>query len=104
MSTEEHKPIHRRSVEEVMNRHNVDRIEEVLRSNRIEHAPSVPSGMAGTRQLTAAYFTTLPDLYFAMDDLIAKGAKVVAHLAATGGHRGASRALHPPGRRSPSRL
>jgi hypothetical protein len=33
LSTEEHKPIHWRCIQEVMNRHHVERIEEVLRSN-----------------------------------------------------------------------
>jgi predicted ester cyclase len=79
----------------------MDRLEGVLRSNRIEHAPSVPSGMAGARQLTAAYFTAFPDIHFATDDLITEGDQVVAHLTATGSHWRASMAFHPLGRRLP---
>jgi predicted SnoaL-like aldol condensation-catalyzing enzyme len=103
MFAEEHKPIHWRLIKKIMNRHNVDRIEEVLRSNFIEYAPSVLSGVAGACQLTAASFTAFPDLHLAMDDLMAEGDQVVVHLAATGTHQGASMAFHPLGSRSPSR-
>ena len=41
MSTKEHQPIHWRCIQEAMNRHNVERIEEVLRSDCIESAPCV---------------------------------------------------------------
>jgi len=84
MSTEEHKAIHRRVTEEVMNRHHVDRLEEVLKSNCIGYTPRVLSGMAGMRPLTAAYVTAFPDLHLVMDDLMAERGQVVAHLTATG--------------------
>jgi predicted ester cyclase len=101
MSTEEHKPIHRRFIEEVMNPHNVGRLEEILRSNLIEHAPSVPSGTAGARQVTAAYFTAFPDLHLAMDELIAEGDEVVAHLTATGTHQGVFHGIPLTGKQVP---
>jgi predicted ester cyclase len=97
MSTEEHKPIHWRCIKEVMNRHHVDRIEEVLRSNYIAYAPSVLSGVAGACQLTAAPFTAFPDLHLAMDDLMAEGDQVVVHLTATGTHQGGFHGLPPTG-------
>jgi predicted ester cyclase len=66
----------------------VDRFEAILRSNFIEYAPSILSGVAGAWQLTAAYFTGFPDLYLALDDLMVEGGQVVAHLTATGIHQG----------------
>jgi predicted ester cyclase len=70
MSTDENKALYRRFIEEVINRHNLDRLEAFLRPDIIEHAPGMPSGVAGARQLTAAYFTAFPDLHLAIDDLI----------------------------------
>ena len=99
MSTEDNKAIYRRFIEEVINGHNPERLEAFLTPDFIEHAPGVPSGLAGARQFTAAYFRAFPDLHLAIDDLIAEGDWVVARLTATGTHRGVFRGVAPTGKR-----
>jgi steroid delta-isomerase-like uncharacterized protein len=88
MSTDENKALYRRFIEEVINRHDLDRLEAFLTPDIIEHTPGMPSGVAGARQFTAAYFTAFPDLQLSIDDLIAEGDRGVARLTATGTHRG----------------
>jgi predicted ester cyclase len=99
MSTDENKALYRRFIEEVINGHNLDRLEAFLRPDIIEHTPGMSSGLAGARQFTVAYFTAFPDLQLAIDDLIAEGDKVVARLTGTGTHRGVFLSISPTGKR-----
>jgi predicted ester cyclase len=97
MSTKEHQPIRWRCIQEAKNRHNVERIEEVLRSDCIESVPRVHCGVAGACRLTAASFTTFPDLHLALYDPMVEGDQVVVPLTATGTHRGGFHGLPPAG-------
>jgi predicted ester cyclase len=99
MSADAHKDLYRRFIEEVVNSHNLNRLEAFLRSDVIEHGPGVPSGVGSARQYTAAYFVVFPDLHVSIDDLIAEGDMVVARLTATATDHGVFNGIPPTGKR-----
>ena len=81
-----------RYVEEVLNHHHLDRLAAYLTPDVVMHAPGVPAGLAGARQLVAGYLRAFPDLHLCIDTLLAR-------LTATGTHTGPFLGLAPTGQR-----
>jgi steroid delta-isomerase-like uncharacterized protein len=100
MSAEENKALVRRWVEEVVNKHSLAAIDELVDPNAVDHAalPGQPQGIEGIRQFFRGFFTAFPDLQATVEDIIAEGDKVVARSTARGTHRGEFLGLAPTGR------
>ena len=107
MSLEENKAVVRRHYEELFNRRNLAIAAEItspdyvehgvaaMRTTREETSPDPVEGLRNTvRWLTAAF----PDLYITVDDLIAEGDKVFAHITMRGTHEGKFQGIAPTGR------
>ena len=90
MPSEENKAQVRRFMDEVLEKKNVDAIDEYFTSDYIEHdeMPGVEPGREGLKQLLGMFFGAFPDLGVQIDDIIAEGDKVVVRVRTTGTHKG----------------
>ena len=75
-------------VEEVINHHHLDRLGAYLTSDVVVHAPDVPLGLAGARQVLASYFIAFPDFHLTIEAVLALDGDLLARLTATGTHAG----------------
>jgi predicted ester cyclase len=100
MSTEDNKALVRRFYEEVINKKKTAAIDEFIDPNQVDHAapPGIPGGIEGAKQVIAMYLTAFPDLHFTVEDMIAEGDKVVAHITARGTHQGTFMSIPPTGK------
>jgi predicted ester cyclase len=90
MSTEQNKVNYHLFIEEVMNKGNVDIIDEIASPNLIVHflPPGTPPGGASLKRHVASLRTAFPDLTITVEDLIAAGNKIVARCTMSGTQRG----------------
>jgi steroid delta-isomerase-like uncharacterized protein len=90
MSVEDNKAIIRAYVEMVWNRKQLDRAEEVVASDFIDHAPlpGQAPGLEGAKRKWAMYLTAIPDLHVTIEDLVAEGGKVPVRRSYEGTHQG----------------
>ncbi|GAA3483022.1 ester cyclase [Streptomyces yanii] len=75
-------------------------IDEIVAPDVLFHAP-VPTGAAGAqalKQVWAVLLRAFPDLHVAVEDVIAKGDRVVCRNTVTGTHLGEYRDLPPTGK------
>jgi predicted ester cyclase len=86
-------------VEDVLNRHHLDRLADYLATDVVTHAPGVGSGRAGARQLVVSLVTAFPDFHLTIDALAAMDDQLVSRLTATGTHTGTYLGLPATGRR-----
>jgi predicted ester cyclase len=87
MSTEENKAIVQRLFEEVFNQKQVDRADELVAPDYLDHGavPGQAPGLEGAKQQRwAMYFAAIPDLHATIDDLVAEGDEVVVCYTAEG--------------------
>jgi steroid delta-isomerase-like uncharacterized protein len=90
MSVEDNKAIIRAYVEMVWNGKQLDRAEEVVASDFIDHAPlpGQAPGLEGAKRKWAMYLTAIPDLRVTIEDLVAEGDKVAVRRSYEGTHQG----------------
>src|SRR5437764_164045 len=90
MSTDANKAVVRRMVEEVVQQHKVDVVDDLVTPDVVYHSmpPGMPQGVEGYRALMSAFITAFPDLQLTIDDLIAEGDRVVARFTGRGTHQG----------------
>ena len=90
MSVEDNKAIIRAYVEMVWHRKQLDRAEEVVASDFIDHAPlpGQAPGLEGAKRKWAMYLTAIPDLRVTIEDLVADGDKVAVRRSYEGTHQG----------------
>ena len=90
MSVEDNKAIIGAYVEMVWNRKQLDRAEEVVASDFIDHAPlpGQAPGLEGAKRKWAMYLTAIPDLRVTIEDLVAEGDKVAVRRSYEGTHQG----------------
>jgi len=100
MSTEENKTIVRR-FEELFNEKQVDRADEFVARDYIDHAaqPGQAPGLDGAKQKWAMYIAAIPDLRVPIEDIVAEGDKVVVRWTAEGTQRGELLGIPPAGKR-----
>jgi len=99
MSADEIETHYCRYVEEVINYQHLDRLGAYLTSGVVVHAPGVPPGLAGARQVLASYFRGFPDFHLTIESVLALDGDLLARLWATGTHQGAFLGLAPSGQR-----
>jgi len=89
MSAEENKALHRRFFEELFNQGNLERADELVAANYVNHnpAPGETPGLEGLKQFVTTLRTAFPDIQFTLDDQIAEGDRVTTRFTATGTHQ-----------------
>jgi steroid delta-isomerase-like uncharacterized protein len=101
MSTDEHKGIVRRLLQDVWNNGKLDLANEIFTANFVRHGPAVEGevrGHEGFRKLVAMYRASYPDLRISVEDQIAEGALIVTRWTAKGTHRGELMGIAPTGK------
>jgi steroid delta-isomerase-like uncharacterized protein len=102
VSPDEHEAIIREHVEVLFNQHRVDRTEETVTADYLDHAPlpgQVP-GLEGAKQKWAAYLAAVPDMHATVEELIAEGDKVAVRWTVQGTHQGELMGIPATGRRA----
>ena len=103
MSTEQNKANSRRFLEDVVNRKNLDLLDEIADPNCVIHqADGVGGndvrGREGLKQFVKMYYTAFPDLRFTVEDQVAEGDKVVTRWSSEGTHKGELMGIPPTGK------
>jgi len=90
MSREDNKAIIRAYVETVWNQQQLDRADEVVAPDFLDHAalPGQAPGLEGARRKWAMYLNAIPDLRVTIEELVAEGDKVAVRRTYEGIHRG----------------
>jgi steroid delta-isomerase-like uncharacterized protein len=100
MATEENKTAVRRVFEEIMNKGNLQAVDELVADDyRVTDPPGIPPGKEGFRALVNMYRTGAPDLKMTIEDLIAEGDQVAVRWVATGTLTGEMMGMPPTGQR-----
>ena len=103
MLEEENKTFVRRFYEEVWGKGNLDVADELYAENFVDHNPvdpDLPSGIEGFKQMVPMFRTAFPDMQFTIEDLIAKGDKVVSRLSIRATHKGEFMGIPPTGKQA----
>ncbi len=100
MSIEENKNIVRR-YQEAYNNCDFDALAELVSADVLTPhiIAGMPSGLEGARVVHQTTLIGMPDYHTTIEDLIAEGDKVVAHVTMTGTHTGNFWGIPPTGRR-----
>jgi steroid delta-isomerase-like uncharacterized protein len=98
MSTDEHKAVVHRFVDEFWNRGNVDVADELLAPNAVIHEP-VAGTPADLKAVAAEFRTAFPDWHSTVEEMIAEGDSVAERWTGRGTHRGALQGIPPTGKR-----
>jgi steroid delta-isomerase-like uncharacterized protein len=91
MQVEVNKAIARRYYDEIMNRANLDTIDELMSPDFIFTIPTHLKpyyGSEGFKQLVTMLHEAFPDVYLTIEHLIAEGDTVVGHWTGSGTHQG----------------
>ena len=88
--SEDNKQFMQRFVEEVINKKNLDAVNELVAEDFVEHIPfpGQGPGREGLKQALSIFWSAFPDLRWMLDEQIAEGEKVVSRFTMTGTHRG----------------
>ena len=90
MSTETNKAVVRRWVEEVINKNNVEVLNETHAASHVNHflPPGAPQGIEGEKMLTAMFDASFSNDLVNIEDLAAEGDKVAVRFTYSGTHTG----------------
>ena len=97
MSLDDNKAIIRAFVETVWNGRQLDRADEVVAADFVDHAPmpGQAPGLEGVKRKWAMYLDAIPDVRVTIEDLVAEGDKVAVRRSYEGTHRGICWAYQP---------
>ena len=97
MTTDDNKALVQQFFEQVINQRNLAALNQFVPPGGVNH--TVPPGMPQeTNQLVGQYLNAFPDGQVTVEDLLADGDKVVAHVSFHGTHQGALRGIAPTGK------
>jgi steroid delta-isomerase-like uncharacterized protein len=102
MSSEDNKALVQRFFEEVFNEKRLDRADEFVAQDYLDHAavPGQGPGLEGAKQQRwAMYFAAIPDLHATIDDMVTEGDKVVVRYIVEGTQKGKLLGIPPTGKR-----
>jgi steroid delta-isomerase-like uncharacterized protein len=100
-SVEENKAVIRRYVEEVLDKGNVDVLDELMAENavnRTSHRLSQSTAREGVRRSAGLLRTAFPDLHIVVEDLFGEADRVAARLTLNGTHQGTFQGAAPTGK------
>lgn len=100
MSTEVHKTIVRRFIEEVQNEGNLMALDELTAPGYVNHSapPGVPPDREGIKQLTAMFREAFPNGQMTIEDMVAEGDRVATRKTFRGTHHGELMGIPPTGK------
>jgi steroid delta-isomerase-like uncharacterized protein len=93
----------RRAYEEVINRRQLQVIDELTAPNYVQHDANRPedvNGPDGLKQYVERLRSAFPDLHVRVDDMVAEADMVAARWSAAGTHRGEFNRIPPTGKRA----
>jgi predicted ester cyclase len=101
MSTEAHKTLVRRFVEEVQSQGRLEVLDELVAPTFVNYTapPGVPSNREGVKQITLLFRRAFPDGVMTVEDMIAEGDTVATRKTFRGTHQGEFMGIPPTGRR-----
>lgn len=90
MSVEENKALLRRGWEEILNKGNINALDQFYAENFVDHNafPGIPPGIEGMRQTYNIIFSALTNIHVTIDDMVAEEDKIVVRVTANGIHTG----------------
>ncbi|MCK5239606.1 MAG: ester cyclase [Candidatus Thorarchaeota archaeon] len=96
----ENKTKFRRLYEEILNKGNLDVLEELCAPNFVKHAmpPTPDYGIEGSKQSVIMLRTAFPDIKYTVEDIIEDGDKLAAGWSAKGTHKGVFMGIPPTGK------
>ena len=99
MSTEEHKAINRRVIEEAWNRGNLDVIDHLMHPDytRKQNTTTV-QGLQETKQLMTDYRQAFPDMHITIEEELVEGDKIATRYTGSGTHTGTFLGIAPTGK------
>ena len=101
MSAEQNKALARQLVEEVLNKGNMSRADEIVAPNFVEHEelpPEIPPGREAPKLMFTMLRSAFPDFKATLKHLIAEGDTVVLHMTWTGTQKGEFMGVPPTGK------
>lgn len=99
MSTEEHKVINRRVIEEAWNRGNLDVIDQHMHPDYTRtHNTTAFQGLQETKQHMTDYRQAFPDMHITIEEQIVEGDKIAARYTGSGTHTGTFLGIAPTGK------
>jgi steroid delta-isomerase-like uncharacterized protein len=100
MSTDENKAIMRRFIDAVFNEKRVDRGDEFVARDYLDHSalPGQAPGIEGAKQRWAMFNAAIPDMRTTIEDLVAEGDKVVVRYTVEGTQQGEMMSIPPTGK------
>lgn len=96
MTTEDHKALILRFVEEFWSQGNLAAADELMTPDAVIHQPEV-GGVAGLKAFNTMFRAAFPDWYSTPEELIAEGDRVAERWTGRGTHRGAFQGIPPTG-------
>jgi steroid delta-isomerase-like uncharacterized protein len=101
MSLDDNKAIIRAYVETVWNGRQLDRADEVVAADFVDHAPlpGQAPGLEGVKRKWAMYLDAIPDFRVTIEELVAEGDKVAVRRSYEGTHRGELLGIPATGKR-----
>lgn len=100
--SEENRVLARRFYDEVINKGNLDAVDELCAPNFVIHTPPSPPGMAGgaegVKQMVTMYRGAFPDLQATPEEMVVEGDTVVVRMSMRGTHLGDLMGIPPTGK------
>ena len=99
--SEENKALYRKFIDEVINKKNLDAVNDLIAPGFIDHnpMPGTPPGPDGMRQAMEVFLGAFPDIQSDLTFLVAEGDIVVGHQITTGTHQGELMGIPPTGKK-----
>lgn len=96
----ENKATVRRYVNEVVNKGNIQIVDDLFASDYVRHEPHTPemAGPEGVKQWITAVRTAFPDANFQIEDMVGEGDRVAMRWTVRGTHRGEFLGVGPSGK------
>ncbi len=96
MSTEDHKMLLRRRVDDIWNNGNMAVVDEVIAADYVNNGQTI--GREGFTQFVTAVRAAFPDLQFTIDDMIAEADKLAVRYTGHATHQGEFSGIPPTGK------
>lgn len=99
--SEQNKAVARRFYEELMNKKNLNVLDEIVGPTFVDHTPmpGVASGIQGIKQMFSMFLEGFPDLNARVDEQVAEKETVVTRFTVTATHTGELMGAKPTGKR-----
>ena len=98
----ESKDLARRFYDEVFNAGDLDRVDELLTPDFVDHEegpPGTPEGIEGVKAFVTMYREAFPDLHATVEDMVEEGDRIAVRATFTGTHDGEFMGIPASGRK-----